>query len=366
MKKILLLSCALLSLGATQATEEITLCKGDAVMLNTHSYGDSYQWYKDDNKIPGEISRMYIEEDVTNDAIYTCEIVYKTQETSANLVNLGNFEFENSVQNRRTSQEIYDNIREERYMIEYQFDQLNPNDEAHPGEYCTSTNPNNIQPQYFTSISAREGERMLVVNGTNSGSDLRIFEVRNLKLKGGVTYQFSCWAANIDKEYYSQNHGIASLPKIKFEIEADGYGIQTLGGGYITISDQLSMWKEYKVSFTPAHDCNWAHIRITNTSKSDYSGNDFVIDNVYFGAENTTTLVEVERFEVKTKDCSTPITETFAEENITVSEGQIICPDAEMVIYNTSGLNVTALNGSLQPGVYVVYLNGNTTKVMVK
>ena len=62
----------------------------------------------------------------------------------------------------------------------------------------------------------------------------------------------------------------------------------------------------------------------------------------------------------------TSVEEILANANITISEGTISCPVAEFTIYNVAGQNVTALNGSLNPGVYVVQIENNFVKVMVK
>ena len=62
----------------------------------------------------------------------------------------------------------------------------------------------------------------------------------------------------------------------------------------------------------------------------------------------------------------TAILETLADANITVSGSLITCPDAEFTIYNTLGQDVTAYNGSLQPGVYVVSIAEDVVKVMMK
>ena len=59
------------------------------------------------------------------------------------------------------------------------------------------------------------------------------------------------------------------------------------------------------------------------------------------------------------------ITETLADANITVSGGTISA-DADFSIYNTIGQDVTAFNGSLQPGVYLVSIENDIVKVMVK
>ena len=64
------------------------------------------------------------------------------------------------------------------------------------------------------------------------------------------------------------------------------------------------------------------------------------------------------------EDEPTSITETLADANITVSGGTISA-DADFSIYNTIGQDVTAFNGSLQPGVYLVSIENNIVKVMV-
>jgi hypothetical protein len=66
------------------------------------------------------------------------------------------------------------------------------------------------------------------------------------------------------------------------------------------------------------------------------------------------------------EDEPSAIIETLADANITISNGLITCPDTEFAIYNTIGQDVTAFNGSLQPGVYLVSIENNIVKVMVK
>ena len=66
------------------------------------------------------------------------------------------------------------------------------------------------------------------------------------------------------------------------------------------------------------------------------------------------------------EDDPSAIIETLADANITISNGLITVADADFSIYNLAGQNVTALNGNLLPGVYMVSLNGNIAKVMVK
>ena len=74
----------------------------------------------------------------------------------------------------------------------------------------------------------------------------------------------------------------------------------------------------------------------------------------------------IEDFEGKfaTKGDATDVEETTASKVI-VSGGEISC-DADFAVYNISGLNVTAQNGNLTPGVYVVSTTNETIKVLVK
>lgn len=340
MKKytILLLAFSLLSLGTTQAaTQNITKCYGQSVTLKATQTGNSYQWYKDGTAISGETQNTYKVTNLEKSAKYECKITTNgTSANTGNLISLGNFEFNNESQYKRYKQHISDPVRGDSYDIEYQLDQLNLHNQANSGEYCTSTNPNNIKPQYFSSITAKEGSKMLVVDGAASSSEFKVFHVRDLRLKGGVTYQFSCWAANIDKEYFTQNHGPNSLPRIKFVIEADGHGEQVLGGGYMTLTDELGVWKEYKATFKPNNDCNWAHITIINTTNTTVAGNDFVLDGIYFGAEQTTASTSV------TDVFNVTVYDTFTYEFKTDE----VCPGEQATITTTLK---PAHGGTLEP-----------------
>ena len=66
------------------------------------------------------------------------------------------------------------------------------------------------------------------------------------------------------------------------------------------------------------------------------------------------------------EDVPTDVIENLADANITISEGVIYCPDSDFVIYNTIGQDVTALNGGLQSGIYVVQIGEERVKVMMK
>ncbi len=355
MKKniFLILVTTLLSLGAAQAAQNFTKCYGDDLKMTATKTGNSYQWYKDGVKITGATSQSYTAIDLTANAKFTCEITTNgTTANTGNMIPLGNFEWTADASYKRYNQTITDPIRNESYTINYELDNLQVN-QANSGEYTTTTNPNLIKSQYFSSITAKEGSRMLIVDGAASSTEFKVFHVRNLRLKKGQTYQFSCWAANVDKEYFTENHGTQSLPKIKFVIEADGHGTQVLGGGYMTLTDELGIWKEYKATFTPSQDCNWAHITIFNTTNTTVAGNDFVLDGLYFGAEKTTgSSTEKEDFNVTVYD-------TFEYKFDT----DAVCPGAQATITTTL---VPTHGGTLEPTANYKYewkLNGTTPVV---
>ena len=355
MKKniLLLLASALLSLGTAQAAQNFTKCYGQSQTMTATKTGNSYQWYKDGVKISGATAKSYTASNLSANAKYTCEITTNgSTANTGNMISLGNFEWTASTSYKRYSETINDPIRNESYTIKYELDNLQVN-QANSGEYTTTTNPNQIKPQYFSSISAKEGSKMLIVDGAASSAEFKVFHVRDLKLKKGQTYQFSCWAANVDMEYFTKNHGTQSLPKIKFVIEADGHGTQVLGGGYMTLTDELGVWKEYKATFTPTQDCNWAHITIFNTTNTTVAGNDFVLDGLYFGAEKKTgSSTEKEDFNVTVYD-------TF-EYNFQTVE---VCPGEKATITTTL---VPAHGGTLEPAANYKYewkLNGTTPVV---
>ncbi|MEE0990986.1 MAG: T9SS type B sorting domain-containing protein [Paludibacteraceae bacterium] len=280
-KSIIFLVSALLSVGTIQAAESITKCYGqDATM--TASSGDSYQWYKDGVIINGATNQTYNATNLEKSATYTCEVTTNgTSTNTGNLITLGGFEFPAKKPTLREENKLGD-------WIDYQY--LNFDDKGVNigiGACTTAKNANDVKTAYFSDLKPHSGDYLLVCDGA-SDPDARVWSARNLKLKGGVEYQFSCWAANIDKEYAL--HGANSLPKLKFVIENET-GKHTLLE--FTASTTLGEWNEYKATYTPPKDLNWCHIYIVNYT-TEPAGNDFALDDVYFGtvinsAGSTTT-----------------------------------------------------------------------------
>lgn len=260
--------------------------------------GASYKWL-----INGQETQS-LDIELTENAVIQCQItnpggIYDT----GNLITAGSFEFtpDNAIRNE---------VNKLGDKISYEYMNMNNNGEnMQTGSVTTDTDANNVKKLYFANLTAQDGERLLVCDGGNSSS-ARVWTARNLKLKGGITYQFSCWAANIDLEY--DEHGKDSLAKLKFVIENPENNNNTLLE--FTVPEELGKWKEYTSTFTPTKDLDWCHIYIVNYTTVN-EGNDFAIDNIYFGTVQNTEATEF--LETFTVDISTnPPTVTSTMEKL--------------------------------------------------
>lgn len=65
-------------------------------------------------------------------------------------------------------------------------------------------------------------------------------------------------------------------------------------------------------------------------------------------------------------DVTTSVDEAMSDVIISASSGLITCSEANILIYNVSGQNVTAQNGALTSGVYMVQVGDAYVKVMMK
>lgn len=107
-------------------------------------------------------------------------------------------------------------------------------------------------------------------------------------------------------------HGKDSLAKLKFVIENPENNNNTLLE--FTVPEELGKWKEYTSTFTPTKDLDWCHIYIVNYTTVN-EGNDFAIDNIYFGTVQNTEATEF--LETFTVDISTnPPTVTSTMEKL--------------------------------------------------
>jgi hypothetical protein len=221
------------------------------------------------------------------------------------LLTYGGFNVDrNQWQGSRFSDSKYDPLTGRTLNIQYEFDNFDQNGVCDPGNYTTATNAKLVKPDYFQYIKPYEGTHLLVVDGRTNSSEFTFFFVRELQLKQGVTYEFSCQVANIDSLYFAKNHGTNSLPNLRFQIKTQDTNGQwvplrpenSTNEGYLRVSENLGVWEEFKATYTAASN-TWAEIRIQNTTNMNVvDGNDFAIDAIYFGANRTTEGSEEEEY----------------------------------------------------------------------
>ena len=120
--------------------------------------------------------------------------------------------------------------------------------------------------------------------------------------------------------------------------------------------DKLKKVTAYPTTVPNAYESSFEHYNAYLYVPCDVY-EDYDLDDVFGNFEYIKCIAAEE-------DEPTSITETLADANITVSGGTISA-DADFSIYNTIGQDVTAFNGSLQPGVYLVSIENNIVKVMV-
>lgn len=295
--------CLVISSYAVTYKEDKTICEGTSFPTFTASAGSSYQWYRNNVIINGATNQSYTP---TEAGEYKCVVGTSGSPVSTgNLLTYGGFNVDrNQWKGSRFSDSKYDPLTGRTLNIQYEFDNFDQNGVCDPGNYTTATNAKLVKPNYFQYIKPYEGTHLLVVDGRTNSSEFTFFFVRELQLKQGVTYEFSCQVANIDSLYFAKNHGTNSLPNLRFQIKTQDTNGQwvplrpenSTNEGYLRVSENLGVWEEFKATYTAASN-TWAEIRIQNTTNMNVvDGNDFAIDAIYFGANRTTEGSEEEEY----------------------------------------------------------------------
>lgn len=333
--KLILSSIAALAATLSYASgiiphQSVEICKGESTSLTTDTSGNTYEWTPATG-LSGTTTRSVTSTPPTTGSItYTCKVTKKGGSTDTdNLISLGGFEFApGQVNNYKRAQNKMGDWIDYEYL---NFDQSGR--DIAQGAVTTATNANNVKTAYFYNTQPHSGNYMLVADGGNN-SNARVWSARNLKLKSGVTYQFSVWAANIDIEY--AKHGISSLAKLKFVIENQD-GTRELSS--FTVKETLGQWNEFKATFTAAKDYGWCHIYLVNFN-TEFEGNDFALDDIYFGAEiKTADDVTTETFPVVVKDCTAP----------PVEHNEKVCQDHTLTLTPTNTGTYLWDDGSTNP-----------------
>lgn len=279
-----------------KAHASVEICTGDAApTFTTSNKGDYYNWYKYNEttkKYVYTISTSGNSNTFLQPGKYLCDITTEGNSMdTGNLITEGGFEFPCTNKSESAENRLGDVISYE-YL---NFDQGGKNIAI--GATTTAKNANDVKEPHFVKVKPNSGSYMLVCDGSNS-SNARIWQARNLKLPKG-DYQFSCFVANIDSAYSS--HGAASLPKLKFVIENEDGEKELLS---FEAPTSLGKWKEHKTTYKATKDYNWCHIYIVNYT-TEPAGNDFALDDVYFGTViNTNPVTKLETFEYSATTCS--------------------------------------------------------------
>lgn len=292
--------CLVISSYAVTYKEDKTICEGTSFPTFTASAGSSHQWYRNNVIINGATNQSYTP---TQDGEYKCVITTTTDMNTGNLVSEGSFDKNcNNYPNRQSvlNEETGDFI---------QYELMNKECKTDPDEYPTSNftsiaaTPKEVKPKYFKNIRSVDGtdSNMLVCDGAESDG-VKVWYARELKIVPGETYRFSCYVANIDSFY--RDHGANSLSNLEFRIEYDGYWgdgkqLAQFKTEPIVNHTDLAKWVFHTATFTfPATLQNTtAHIFIWNHN-TEGEGNDFAIDEIYFGTTLSNESSKDEYFKV--------------------------------------------------------------------
>lgn len=281
-----------------------TICETDTKpQFSTTNTGDTYTWYKKQtNGSWTQVSSGSNKYTPTDAGEYKCVVEKSgTTEDTGNLITLGGFEFPANNPKFSETNRLGSNV-----WYQYLNFDRNGKDIA-IGATTTHTNANNVKEKYFTKLKPYKGNYLFVCDGANSSS-ARVWQAGGIKLPKGK-YQFSCHVANIDSAYSS--HGTNSLAKLKFVIKNDDGEQELLS---FTAPSQLGKWDERKAVFEATKDYSWCDIYIVNFT-TEPEGNDFALDEIYFGTEITTTgTKDNEFFELKIDSKPTITMPTIADQ----------------------------------------------------
>lgn len=383
MKKILLsiaFMCGLTawaqtSLPQTYATTDFTTDEAHAKIekcptdpnpsLTTTKAGNRYTWYK-----YNETTGLYENPTTSGGQTipsrsvgkYLCVIEKDVIGADRNLLTAGTFNFEcNNTQHRNINNENYWEYRCSD-GINYIMKELkcNADDNTYPGGFtCVKEDAYDVKPRWFEKVRNRnqDGTNMLVCDGMNS-ANFKVWIAEGVPVQAGLTYEFSCHVANVDNQYNPNDtygdHGPMSLPQLQFYVEQ---GNTTYPLSDFTAPDETGIFKPFGSSYTPSADgtCN---IYIQNFTEFD-EGNDFAIDDIYFGEPQSGTEYTFETFEIAEKYCGNTSTDS-KEYTPCVGTTCSLSPKSTFTTgtatwTDASGTVITDLNISITSNTSIVY-----------
>jgi gliding motility-associated-like protein len=141
------------------------------------------------------------------------------------------------------------------------------------GNYALTGNSEPMNTSSFLNVTPHSGSRMMVIDANN-----QIFwkQNPNVQLQGGVTYTFSYWVVNINKNGTS-NPSFPN-PVIKFEALDNCGCTPVLKSGNATVNSVA--WQQVIYEITPTGTGGkWVRIELSTPSATP-NGNDFAIDDL--------------------------------------------------------------------------------------
>jgi gliding motility-associated-like protein len=300
-----------------EAHAKIEKCPTDPnPSLTTTKAGNRYTWYK-----YNETTRLYENPTTSGGQTipsrsvgkYLCVIEKDVIGADRNLLTAGTFNFEcTNTQHRNINNENYWEYRCSD-GINYIMKELkcDADDDTYPGGFtCVKGDAFDVKPSWFETVRNRnlDGTNMLVCDGMNS-ANFKVWIAEGVPVRAGLTYEFSCHVANVDNQYdpndTNGDHGPKSLPQLQFYVEQ---GNTTYPLSDFKAPDEIGIFKPFGSSYTPTADgiCN---IYIQNFTEFD-EGNDFAIDDIYFGEPQNGTEYTFETFEIAEKYCGNTSTDS--------------------------------------------------------
>ena len=297
------------TIAVTHPNQEV--CPGDKTDLKTSNQGQFYDWYKY-NESTGlyEYStsiggQTYADRPVGK---YLCAITKQITGNDVNLLTGGTFKFECNAISTSGNDGVY--VQD---GITYTFKNLNctPNDNTPAGFTCIAQSSTHVKPGWFKWIQSDpwDDSKILVCDGMAS-PDFRVWEAKWLNLTENTVYQFSCDVANVDKQFKADNsvpnHGMSSLSSLKFWVQPEGEAPILLDG--FIAPDEIAKWEPRHATFTAPKTGRYT-IYIQNDNIYQ-DGNDFALDNIYFGEPQNAIITKLETFEIAEKVCGSTSTES--------------------------------------------------------
>ena len=276
-----------------QKDETHTRCSGSSITLQaTVKTGATYKWFANNVEIPNATSSTYTHSP-TATTTYRAEVTTAGTSNTVNLIPNGGFESGN----------ITSETNALGHNLEYQYlNMRGVNSTIGINQSAIVQNAQTGNPTWFVNLAPKSGNRMFICDG-GTDTNARIWQTRELLLEAGTTYEFSCWIANIHKN--SENPSA-----LRFVVE-NGSGTHTLLN-FTAPTLNSQGWVQKTGTFTPTVS-GWAHIWIQNNTTTN-NGNDFALDDIYFGVERTTAAVTTQ--DNFTVNVDSPATVTMASINV--------------------------------------------------